>query len=61
MDAAGLERAHVFAMSEGGLMAQLFAARYPERVERLVLVNSLTIGYPAADAAAAQVSGVRAR
>jgi class 3 adenylate cyclase/pimeloyl-ACP methyl ester carboxylesterase len=47
MDAAGLDRAHVFAMSEGGLMAQLFAARYPERVERLVLVNSVTIGYPA--------------
>ena len=49
MDAAGLERAHVFAMSEGGLMAQLFAARYPTRVERLVLLNSSTIGYPSAD------------
>jgi len=57
MDAAGLERAHVFAMSEGGLMAQLFAARYPERVERLVLVNSLTIGYPVADAAADATAG----
>ena len=57
MDAAELERAHVFGMSEGGLMAQFFAARYPERVERLVLVNSLTIGYPADDEAAAEVSG----
>jgi class 3 adenylate cyclase/pimeloyl-ACP methyl ester carboxylesterase len=57
MDAAGLERAHVFAMSEGGLMAQLFAARFPERVERLVLVNSLTIGYPTDDESSREISG----
>lgn len=49
MDAAGLERAHVFGMSEGGLMAQLFAARHPERVERMVLVNSMTVGYPTSE------------
>ncbi len=45
MDAAGLDRPHVFGASEGGLMAQLFAARYPERVDRLVLVNSLVAGF----------------
>jgi class 3 adenylate cyclase len=41
MDAEGLERAHLVGLSEGGLMAQLFAARHPERVERLVLVNTI--------------------
>ena len=47
MDAAGLERAHVFGISEGGLMAQLFAARHPERVDRLVVANSLVAGHAA--------------
>ena len=41
MDAAGVERATVLGASEGGLMAQLFTALHPERVERLVLVNSV--------------------
>jgi pimeloyl-ACP methyl ester carboxylesterase len=40
MDAEGVERAHLLGLSEGGLMAQLFAALHPERVDRLVLVNS---------------------
>ena len=40
MDAAGLDRATVLGQSEGGLIAQLFVAQHPERVERLVLVNS---------------------
>ena len=40
MDTAGLERAHLLGLSEGGLMAQLFACRHPERVDRLVLMNS---------------------
>ena len=44
MDAAGLERAHIFGISEGGLMAQLFAARHPERVDRLVVANSVVVG-----------------
>jgi pimeloyl-ACP methyl ester carboxylesterase len=44
MDAAGLGGAHVFAISEGGLMAQLFAARHPERVDRLVVANSVVGG-----------------
>jgi class 3 adenylate cyclase len=40
MDAVGLERASIMGMSEGGLMAQHFAVRHPERVERLFVVNS---------------------
>jgi class 3 adenylate cyclase len=41
MDGVGWERAHVLGVSEGGVMAQLFAADFPERVERLVLINTL--------------------
>lgn len=37
MDAAGCERAALVGMSEGGPMALLFAATYPERVRALVL------------------------
>ncbi len=40
MDAAGSERATLMGISEGGPMSVLFAATYPERVERLVLVNT---------------------
>jgi class 3 adenylate cyclase/pimeloyl-ACP methyl ester carboxylesterase len=36
-DAAGIERATVIGLSEGGPLALLFAAAYPERVESLVL------------------------
>ena len=44
MDAAGLERAHLLGISEGGLIAQMFAARYPERVDKMVIGNSLVAG-----------------
>ena len=37
MDAAGLERAALHGVSEGGPMAIMFAATYPERVSALVL------------------------
>jgi class 3 adenylate cyclase/pimeloyl-ACP methyl ester carboxylesterase len=40
MDAEGLERASLLGLSEGGIMAQYFASRYPERVDRVVLANS---------------------
>ena len=40
MDAAGLDRPSLVGASEGGLMAQLFAAQHPERVDRLVLLNT---------------------
>ncbi len=37
MDELGLEKAHILGFSDGGNIALLFAARYPERVERLIL------------------------
>jgi DNA-binding SARP family transcriptional activator/class 3 adenylate cyclase len=40
MDEAGSERAVVFGYSEGGPLAVLFAASYPERVEALVLFGA---------------------
>ncbi len=40
MDAAGVERAAVVGMSEGGPLSVLFAATYPERVTSLVLFAS---------------------
>lgn len=41
LDEAGIERTHVVGLSEGGLMATQFAIRHPERVERLVVANSV--------------------
>ena len=40
MDAVGLERAHLFGVSEGGALSIAFAARYPHRVESLILYGS---------------------
>jgi pimeloyl-ACP methyl ester carboxylesterase len=40
MDAAKSERAHVFGVSEGGSMACLFAATYPERTRSLLLYGT---------------------
>lgn len=40
MDEVGLERAAVFGAADGGMMATLFAATYPQRVSALVLANS---------------------
>lgn len=37
MDVLGIERAHISGESLGGWVAGLFAARYPQRVQRLVL------------------------
>lgn len=41
MDAVGVERASLLGLSEGGLMAQLFASSHPNRVDKLVLTNSI--------------------
>lgn len=40
MDAAESERAHAFGLSEGGSMACLFAATYPERTRSLILYGT---------------------
>lgn len=37
MDHAGVDQAHIMGTSEGGPMAILFAATYPERVQSLIL------------------------
>jgi class 3 adenylate cyclase/pimeloyl-ACP methyl ester carboxylesterase len=42
MDAEGIDRAAVSGLSEGGVMAVLFSATYPERVEKLIVVNSVS-------------------
>src|SRR5262249_27387333 len=40
MDAAGSKQAALLGYSEGGQMAMLFAATYPERTSALILVNT---------------------
>ena len=40
MDAVGVERAHLFGVSEGGALSIAFAAQYPQRVESLILYGS---------------------
>jgi class 3 adenylate cyclase len=40
LDAVGWDKAHVFGVSEGAMMGQLFAADFPDRVESLGLLNS---------------------
>lgn len=37
LDAAGVERAHVYGFSLGGMVAQQIALRHPERIDSLVL------------------------
>ena len=42
MDAAGCERASFSGVSEGGPLSMMFAATYPDRVDRLVLYGSFS-------------------
>lgn len=44
MDAVGSERAALFGFSEGGAMAALFAATYPDRTKSLILYGSMARG-----------------
>jgi pimeloyl-ACP methyl ester carboxylesterase len=49
LDAAGSDRAVVIGVSEGGLMATLFAASHPERTDSLVLIGAETCERNAGD------------
>jgi class 3 adenylate cyclase len=49
LDAAGIEQTAVIGDTEGGPIAALFAATYPERVTSLVLINSFARWKRAAD------------
>jgi class 3 adenylate cyclase len=44
LDDAGVEQAAVYGLSEGGPMAMLFAATYPERVTHLMLYGTFAVG-----------------
>ncbi|MDE3086435.1 MAG: adenylate/guanylate cyclase domain-containing protein [Acidobacteriota bacterium] len=57
MDAEGLDQATLMGLSEGGLMAQLFAARHPERVDKLVLINTTAGGGAMSSLAAYEAPG----
>jgi pimeloyl-ACP methyl ester carboxylesterase len=54
MDTLGVGTSHVFGMSLGGMIAQEYALRYPERVQALVL-GGTTPGGPKAVRAGAEV------
>ncbi len=45
VDAAGLDRFPIFAISQGGCVAIEYAARHPERVSRLVILNAFVHGW----------------
>ena len=45
VDAAGVARFSLFGVSQGCAVAITFAARYPERVERLVLFGGFAVGW----------------
>jgi class 3 adenylate cyclase len=49
LEAADLDRAVVFGMSEGASMAALLAATYPERIEALILYGTIIRGTVAPD------------
>lgn len=42
MRAVGIEKADIFGVSQGGMIAQLVAALYPETVRRLVIASSVS-------------------
>lgn len=50
MDALGIERADLLGNSFGGGLALAFAIRFPNRVQRLVLMGSVGLTFPLTDA-----------
>jgi pimeloyl-ACP methyl ester carboxylesterase len=61
LDAADVERAHVYGISLGGMIAQEIALRHPQRVERLVLGATTPGGAHATAADEATVAFFRRR
>jgi 3-oxoadipate enol-lactonase len=57
LDAAGVESAHVFGLSMGGMIAQEFALQYPKRVRSLIL-GCTACGGPNAVRAEAEVTKI---
>ena len=45
IDAAGVETCDLLGLTHGGTIAMAYAARHPERVRKLVLVNSFAAGW----------------
>ncbi|MCW6530545.1 alpha/beta fold hydrolase [Sphingomonas sp. MMSM20] len=60
LDALGIERAHVVGASMGGMIAQLFAAHWPERTLSLTSIMSTT-GNPALPGASLQAMSILLR
>lgn len=54
MDAAEVDRAFLWGSSEGGPMALVFAATYPDRVEGIVLDGTAAVLVPASESATAR-------
>ena len=59
MDAVGIPQAAIVGAADGGMMAALFAATYPERVTSLVLANSTARMSQAVDYPTGVPSGVQ--
>ncbi len=59
-DACGLERASIVGVSEGGPLAVLFAATYPERVDHLVLYGTYASNERTPDEVLASASAMEA-
>lgn len=57
LDAAGIESAHVYGISMGGMIAQEFALQYPSRVRKLIL-GCTSCGGPHAVKAEPEVNSV---